>query len=176
MAGLFFRLLLKALFPVLMVLGGLAYVSYLQGHDPLALLLKPFGGVPGLSLQGLQQQVERIGERTEQEVSGPRTVYRWRDAGGQLHYGQQPPADAQQVKALHLDPNTNVIAAFRDPKAVATEEAAEATEDEASEKRAGEPAMPSPYSPEQIKQLFEDTRALKETLESRQLDPLGKNR
>lgn len=176
MAGLFFRLLLKALFPVLMVLGGLSYVSYLQGHDPLAMLLKPFGGLSGVSLEGMQQQVERMGEKAEESVSGPRTVYRWRDANGQLYYGEQPPADALSVKALRIDPNTNVIAAFRDPKAVEAEAETQkegATAEGATE--TDEPEMPNPYSPDQIKQLFEDTKLLKEKLESRQLDLLGKD-
>lgn len=41
------------------------------------------------------------------------TVYKWKDAQGQWHYGDQPPSDNPTVSTLQVDTNTNIIQSLK---------------------------------------------------------------
>jgi FtsZ-binding cell division protein ZapB len=56
------------------------------------------------------------------------TLYRWRDAQGGLHYGDQPPEDARELRALRIDPEVNVVKAFQTEVAEEESESEEATD------------------------------------------------
>ena len=166
MAGFLYRLLLKALLPLGLVLGGLAYFAYLQGQNPLAMLRKSVesGSMP--SLQELQSVLEGIAGEAAVGTE-PRSLYRWEDADGAVFYGQSPPADARAVKVLRVDPQVNVIPAHRDP-APRPEEVEGGGAAVAAAGEVDESAAPKPYSPAQIEHLFDDARGLRETLQQRQ--------
>ncbi len=41
------------------------------------------------------------------------TVYKWQDAQGQWHYGDQPPENNPSVSTLQVDSNTNIIQSLK---------------------------------------------------------------
>ena len=45
--------------------------------------------------------------------SSSATVYKWQDAQGQWHYGDQPPSDNPSVSTLQVDTNTNIIQSLK---------------------------------------------------------------
>lgn len=45
--------------------------------------------------------------------SNQQTVYKWQDAQGQWHYGDQPPSDSSKVSTLQVDTNTNIIQSLK---------------------------------------------------------------
>lgn len=177
MAGMFFKLLFKALVPIVIVLGFLSYFQYLQGKDPLAMLMAPFRGSGSATITRAEPVAEirradaspamqPVGEpvrdetpRTLTAVSSGATVYRWRDADGNLHFGDNPPQHVQEVETLDIDPDANLIQGDRSQQQAAAPAAGVPTAD---------PAVPAmPYSPEQIEKLFRDAQAVKEKLEQR---------
>ncbi|MDX1452434.1 MAG: DUF4124 domain-containing protein [Oleiphilaceae bacterium] len=46
----------------------------------------------------------------------PATVYKWRDANGQWHYGDNPPADARELTPMTINTNTNIVQSVKLPK------------------------------------------------------------
>ena len=79
-------------------------------------------------------------------------VYKWRDERGVMHFGEAPPESNVAVEKIELKSNQNVL----DPIALK-----EKSTDE-SDIASGE--MASPYSPEGMGQMIEQTKALTESL------------
>jgi len=157
LVGTFFRLLLKALLPVGLILGGFAYYAQLQGQDPLTVLRNPAQTIPALSLQGLQSLQSGLAGIVERHTgdSQPRTVYRWEDAAGAVFYGQTPPADARAVRALRIDTTA------------AADGLADGVADGSAERPVADGGLRT-RSPAPDELLFDDARALRETLRQRQ--------
>lgn len=151
MSGLFFRLLLKAMVPLVIVLGGLSYVMYLRGHDPLAMLSAPFqaGGGVGYGKSGVTQAGEPL-----QTIDVTSKVYRWKGPDGTLHFSDKPPGDGRRFQALDVDPDANLIRGL----------GGSGKEKQAA---ANVPVPANPYHPDSIKRLFDQAEAVKETLDQR---------
>lgn len=140
--------------PLVIVLGGLSYVMYLQGQDPFALLTAPFereqaaAGLPGATPAVPAGKPLRTIDATSR-------VYRWRDADGNMHFSDTPPGDGAGFESIEIDPDANLI------KGVGGSS-------EGPRPEAGAPALPAnPYHPDSIKRLFEQAEAVKETLNQR---------
>ena len=150
---------MKAMVPLIVVVGAMTYLMYLNGQDPMA-MLKKVGGNIGSQIESVGASITDLPSTASQVVEGgERTFYKWRDAQGAWHYGEQPPTDAFEVKAISLKLTDNQIPAYV-PPADPEEPAVDAEES----------VLPklNPYSPSEIKQLFEDAEKLKETLNQRQ--------
>ena len=177
MVGLVFRLLLKAMVPLMIVFGAMFYVMYLNGQNPLAV----FDGF-GQRVAGIFSNVGESASNLPGKVSGAvegdsRTFYKWQDATGSWHYGEDPPANAQSLTAITLRLTDNVVPAFQDPNAVVENEEEFAESDSAEldnasknnkkkgKKKGGD--LENPYSPEQIQKLFENANQLQETMSQR---------
>lgn len=164
------RLLIKSVFMLAIFIGGGAYLAYLKGVD-VGSLLSRFGNLPIMSKLG-EFDVETMSIESETREgntsvlkAGKQRVYKWRDRDGQWHYTQtRPPPDAVAEQSMDLDPNQNVIAGLK-PKPAIVENAADLTRQE--EKGPSDMLGDSPYSPDNIKKMFEDAQALQQKLNDR---------
>lgn len=152
--------------PLGIVFGVMFYLMYLNGQNPAAFLQQLAGRMldsmsqTGSSIQALPQNVgDSLGAQS-------RTFYKWQDASGAWHYGEAPPSDARALEAISLKLTDNVVPSFQAPAPIESEE------EEPETAPSTDQAIPieSPYSPDQIKKLFEDAKQLQETLNQRQLD------
>ncbi len=95
----------------------------------------------------------------------PATIYKWRDANQQWHYGDNPPADARELTPMQIDTNTNIVQSLKLPQA-----APEAT-------LAPVKDAPNAYQPpasnedlltvENALNLMNDARAVRDQMEAR---------
>ena len=175
MVGLIFRLLLKAMVPLMIVVGAMFYVMYLNGQNPLA-VFDGFGQRIAGIFSSAGDSVSNLPDKVSGAVEGDsRTFYKWQDAAGSWYYGEDPPANAQSLTAITLRLTDNVVPAFKDPDSVVDEE--EALEEDDAEVQSGSKIskkkgkkggdVENPYSPEQIQKLFENARQLQETMSER---------
>jgi len=147
--------------PLSIVLGAMFYLSYLNGRDPLAMFDNLFGKVQ-TAITEAGDAVVNIPDAVDSSIEGQtRTFHKWQDATGAWNYGENPPADARSLTAISLKLNDNVVPSTPVAKSQDKEGAQEQPQLET-------PSLASPYSPSQIKKLFEDTRQLQETLNQRQ--------
>ena len=158
--GVIFRLLLKAMVPLSIVLGAMFYLSYLNGRDPLAMFDNLFGKVQ-TAITEAGDAVVNIPDAVDSSIEGQtRTFHKWQDATGAWHYGENPPADARSLTAISLSLDDNVV-----PSTVLAKP--QEKEGNPQQPQVEMPGLASPYSPSQIKKLFEDTKQLQETLNQR---------
>lgn len=90
--------------------------------------------------------------------SAPVGIYRWKDANGVVHYGDQPPESELQSERLNdINPNTNLVRLpkprWADPE----------------EKKAREDAsvMPNPYSAEGVQEIFDKAKNARDQMNRR---------
>ncbi len=163
LTGLIFRLLLKAMVPLSIVLGIVFYMSYLNGRDPLAMFGNLFGKVQ-MAITEAGDAVVSMPDAVDTAMEGQtRTFHKWQDAAGAWHYGENPPADARSLTAISLSLTDNVV-----PSTGVGEP--QEKEGDREQPQLETPNLASPYSPSQIKKLFEDTKQLQETLNQRRLE------
>ena len=161
MMGLVVRLLFKAMIPLTIVFGVMFYLMYLNGQDP-TMVFRGFGQRILSTFSNMGESVTSVPDKVEATVAGDaRTFYKWQDNSGAWFYGEDPPAGALSVTAITLRLTDNVVPAFKEPEP-------EVVEEEEKEEEIEKPTLSSPYSPEQIDKLFEDTKQLQETISERQ--------
>ncbi|MDO6460568.1 DUF4124 domain-containing protein [Granulosicoccaceae sp. 1_MG-2023] len=118
MAGIFFKLLFKALTPVLILVGVMSYMMSLQGQDPAAV----FGSLSreaGQSLEGSAGAVARAAGEAAGYFSPEQTaqrIYRWVDADGVTQFGTEKPPGPVAFSELNVDPDVNVMQPYRAPR------------------------------------------------------------
>ncbi len=109
MGKLIAKLLLKAMIPLVLVVGFMSYTLYMKGGDPGAI----FGNVFNNALQSAKSSVQDAGQSVR-EVADPdsskTTVYKWVDANGVTQFGSRPPVSGN-AKTLTIDNNANTFAA-----------------------------------------------------------------
>ena len=164
LTGLVFRLLFKAMVPLSMVFGIMFYLMYLNGQNPLAMVEAMLDGVKSKFAVAGDAVIDLPGSVNTALDGEARTYYKWQDAGGAWIYGENPPANSLSLTAIKLKLTDNVLPAYTAPKSEAAEQK------QTVQPQAESPALVSPYSPGQIKKLFEDTKNLQETLHQRQLE------
>lgn len=183
------RLFFRTIMMFVMFVGIGSYFAYMKGHSPLELLDKLRNAQATQSALGSLETLAPLANQGEANdgtqvlKAGKTTVYKWQDETGQWHYGQSAPSDANDVQALVINPNQNVIAGIAVPAAGDDDDKATATtESDAAAATGNKPAgkgkskndappageLPdNPYSPEAIKKLFEDAKSLQSTLDAR---------
>lgn len=110
--------------PLILLAGALMYLAYLQGIDAFSLLKRSADLLPELPQAPISLPESLSDAKPDRRV----TLYRWRDAQGGLHYGDQPPEDARELRALRIDPEVNVVKAFQTEVAEEESESEEATD------------------------------------------------
>jgi len=105
---------------------------------------------------------------TESTPSTRQTFYKWQDASGQWHFGEQVPAGVQAV-AINVDTAANIIQSVKAPAETAESAAVISTEtvnDNAPP--APLPGVPFTVNPADIPQLLEQTKQLQQQMGQRQ--------
>ncbi|MCK5002088.1 MAG: DUF4124 domain-containing protein [Gammaproteobacteria bacterium] len=86
-------------------------------------------------------------------------VYKWVDEYGVMQFSNKPPLDDRDSEKIVLTPDINVIDAIEIPEEV-QEEAA----------KPGVFSLGSPYSPDGMKKMVDDSKEVKEQLNQRQAE------
>ncbi len=128
MSAIFFKLLFKAMTPIVILIGIMTYMTYMQGQDPLA----PFRSMSS----GLTEQIDQVSDRVTsmasniKGVSTPmlngakdgqtthdsrQRIYRWIGKDGVPHFGASRPDYDTKIQALNINPATNVVESFKTP-------------------------------------------------------------
>ena len=126
MSVMFFKLLFKAMVPVVMLVGVMSYMMYIQGQDPLTPLKTVAGGIEdsisqtGRSVRKAAAEAggllnEPLAEAGESKETG-RRIYRWVDENGVTHFGTSRPETQAAFETLSVNPDHNVIDGFEAPK------------------------------------------------------------
>ena len=94
---------------------------------------------------------------TDQKVM----VYKWRDENGIMQFTNTPPPEAQNVEAVELAPNINIVKAVEVPE-----------EEPEAPKATGPKVMTTgnPYTPSGMKDMVDTTSAIQESLNARQAE------
>ena len=87
-------------------------------------------------------------------------VYKWKDEHGVMQFSSTPPFEGGDSEVMVLSPDTNVIDAVKIPE---EEEQEEVTKPEVY-------SLDSPYTPDGMKKMIDDSKDLKETLNQRQTE------
>ncbi len=108
---LIFKLLFKAMLPIVCVVGFLSYGYYMKGGDPGAVFAK----VLDKTVQNAKSSVQGAGDSLQSvtpttAASNKTTVYQWKDENGVTVFGQRPPEDFAS-ETLIINNNKNVVAA-----------------------------------------------------------------
>jgi hypothetical protein len=165
MTGIFFKLLFKAMVLMVIVLGLLSYFAYLRGMDPVAMLKAPFAASGSASVtRAVHTAPARVTPRELNTVGSTSTVYRWRDAQGNVHFGDRVPEGVGRADALEIDPDANLV--------MGTGPARAHTDKPMQAEIPGVAGLSDVYRPERIRQLFEQAEQLQGTLQQRyQFEP-----
>jgi hypothetical protein len=157
------KLLIKLLLSLLVLAVVLPFTPFMPGGKPL------------LKMDGLKwpplaaPDLARPNPATDPGSANNQTFYKWRDAKGTVHYGDQPPGTPTgQVETIEVNPDTNLILGLKVPPP--PPEQKPAPEGAATSL----PSAYSPYSPGQIERLFEEAHKVKAQSEerNRQLEEL----
>ena len=116
-----------------------------------------FGGRNGAEGEDLQDRAPKNVKAvvTDQKVE----VYRWKDEDGVMQFSNTPPFEGGDFEKVVLSPNTNVIDAIKVPEEEQVEE--------------GGPevfSVGSPYTPDGMKKMIDDSQDVKEAVNQRQAD------
>ena len=167
---MFMRLLFKATLPLIMVLGMISYVMYLNGHHPFQIFSTvSLPQQASTFMNEINRSADSAGEVVFQRQK--ETIYKWQDEHGQWHYGKIRPLNAALAEAVTIDPNVNVIGSVNRQRHLTTSPP-EPTRAEAErpvvDNSASLPKGFEAYSPDNVKKLFEDTKQVQQTLVERQ--------
>ena len=105
----------------------------------------------------------KIMSSSDDDLSGKDIFYKWYDGEGNIQFTTEPPPDGIEYTLKGFDPNANVIRAVKVPPKESKAEEATPTRVKAREPE----AETSPYSGDDIKKLFEDTKNLEKLLNQR---------
>lgn len=160
MAGIFFKLIFKAIAPVLILVGVMSYMLSMQGQDPLAPLEHVASGIgrdAGQAGDAVSRAASEASGYFAVEASAQR-IYRWVDADGITHFGTEKPLDSVAFSTVNVDPNANVMQAYRAP-AKSRDQQPEVT----SEVRASAQGMPGmTANPLEVRQMLEQVNVTAE--------------
>ncbi len=116
------KLLLKALLPLLLLIGVLNYGVYLRGGDPLALWkgvgqnmlasIQSTASNTASSLGGVKNNLQKIGLPSSASET---QVFTWKDQNGTTHYSSSRP-EGINAQMQRYDPDANVVQRFKAPK------------------------------------------------------------
>lgn len=89
---LVFKILFKALVPIVCLVGIMSYGLYMQGGDPAAL----FGKIAGGAFNNMKSSVKDAGQSVQNAGkvatgNNKTTVYKWVDENGVTQFGSAPP-------------------------------------------------------------------------------------
>ena len=145
---------LYRLFTIGMLAGALAVPFFINNQQ----------GKPMLSLP----KPSELLPTTTSQVANPinpssTTVYKWQDQQGGWHYGDEAPADTQNVATLQVDSNTNVIQGLKVEPEAKPEPAAPV----AVAPPAGTNAASEVLSLDRVMNILNETRDVKASMEAR---------
>lgn len=165
MTRMFLGLMLKAMVPLFIVLGALAYVGYLQGGDPMAMLMAPFKGGGSATISRTQAtDSPRLREGPLDTLDSTTTVYRWKDTDGNVHFSNRLPEGASGVESLEIDPDANLILGV-EPSPGAPSGRPGTASDVISP--AGPEAVGNPYSADGVQKLIDQAKQVQELVNQR---------
>ncbi|QQD22712.1 DUF4124 domain-containing protein [Oceanospirillaceae bacterium ASx5O] len=106
---------------------------------------------------------------TESTASTRQTFYKWQDASGQWHFGEQVPAGVQAV-AINVDTAANIIQSVKAPAPAAEPATAVISKETLNDNAppAPLPGVPFTVNPTEIPQLLEKTKQLQQQMGQRQ--------
>lgn len=122
MAGIFFKLIFKSLAPVLILVGVMSYMMSMQGQDPLAPLKHVASGIGhdvGQSTDAVARAASEASGYFSGDAPSSQRIYRWVDKQGVTHFGTEKPVDAVAFSEVDVDPNANVMQAYRPARTAA---------------------------------------------------------
>lgn len=92
-------------------------------------------------------------------AEGKTTAYKWTDANGVVHYSSEPPPNpADAAEKMEVDPNVNLIQGIKEEPTIAGAE---------TEAPQGPDFSGNIYSPENVKKLVDDAKAVQEKMNER---------
>ncbi len=111
-----FKLLFKALVPIVAMVGLMSYGMYMKGGDPAGMFKKVLGD----SIQSAKSSVQGAGDslKSASPVAMPSsktTVYQWVDENGVTQFGSSPPEGIVST-AKTFNNNANLMAATPKPQ------------------------------------------------------------
>lgn len=137
--------------------GVVSYLSYLSSGK----FVMPFASFFQKSKlnSAIDKAKSTIGSQKSQ------TIFKWQDDYGQWHYGQQAPKEKQNVEKLTIRPNQNVMDALK--QADSPEQSKEKLPEKTATTTEAKSTTVSPYSPEQIKNVINESKNLQKLLDKR---------
>ena len=109
-----FKLLFKAMLPIVAMVGIISYGMYMKGGDPAGMLKKVVGNLfqsAKSSVQNVGDSVASVGSGTSSS-SNKTTVYQWVDEHGVTQFGSRPP-EGVASSAKTFNNNANVMQAVK---------------------------------------------------------------
>ncbi len=155
------KLFVKLIFAALFIAVLLPF-TLLKGTDGRPLMSVGDLKMPGFSLPESVKDV-KIPKLPSNDSSNQDIVYQWYDAEGNLNFTTQPPPEGIQYTVKGYDPRTNLI------QSVKIEEEAEVSDSEQNDNAEVKSAsdIGSPYSPDKIEKLFNDSKNVEKLLNDR---------
>nr|WP_252738328.1 DUF4124 domain-containing protein [Saccharophagus degradans] len=91
-------------------------------------------------------------------AEGKTTAYKWTDANGVVHYSSEPPPNpADAAVKMEVDPNVNLIQGIKEEPTIAGE----------ADTPQGPDFSGNIYSPEKVKKLVDDAKAVQQQMNER---------
>lgn len=91
-------------------------------------------------------------------AEGKTTAYKWTDANGVVHYSSEPPPNpAESAVKMEVDPNVNLIQGIKEEPTIAGE----------TDTPQGPDFSGNIYSPEKVKKLVDDAKAVQQQMNER---------
>jgi hypothetical protein len=155
------KLFVKLIFAALFIAVLLPF-TLLKGTDGRPLMSVGDLKMPGFSLPESVKDV-KIPKLPSNDSSNQDIVYQWYDAEGNLNFTTQLPPEGIQYTVKGYDPRTNLI------QSVKIEEEAEVSDSEQNDNAEVKSAsdIGSPYSPDKIEKLFNDSKNVEKLLNDR---------
>lgn len=140
------KLIFKCVFVVIAAVGVSNYMMYIMtGKLPFS---KDSISLPSFSGSGLPSLSE-----------GKTTAYKWTDENGSVHYSSEPPPNPSvAAEKLEVDPNVNLIQGLKEETEIAGSDASQPQ---------GPDFSGNIYSPENVKKLVDDAKAIQGTMDER---------
>lgn len=155
---LFPKFLLAAL-----VIAMLLPFTILKKDDGTPMMSFSSFGLPDFSAPRLPD-LPRVDSITDSVGGGGEVaIYQWQDSEGNIQFTNEAPPEGVEYQIRHYDPNANVIQSVKLP-AEETEPKAGETEQPST---TGALETPSPYSPDGVKKMMEETRNIEKLLNQR---------
>lgn len=137
------KLIFKCVVVVVLALGASNYMMYIMtGKLPFST-----ESLPSFSSPSLPTFAE-----------GKTTAYKWTDANGVVHYSSEPPPNpADAAVKMEVDPNVNLIQGIKEEPTIAGE----------TDTPQGPDFSGNIYSPEKVKKLVDDAKAVQQQMNER---------